>query len=64
MKLIANAYIQGNLNYGISLWAKENIDIIDKLEKLRLKVVDIIYGEVATKNLNDEQKLYIIGWKN
>jgi hypothetical protein len=49
---VANAHIQGSLQYGISLWAKENFNIIDKIEELRCSVVQIILGNDRIKDMN------------
>ena len=44
LKIIANSYINGLIQYGIQLWSMEEVRIIDKIEKLRRKTVEIIYG--------------------
>ena len=59
----ANAFIQGNLNYGISIWSKENNKIIQKIENLRVKVVKIIIGNKIDDIEGNTNKLNQINWK-
>ena len=61
--IYANAHIQWLLSYGISIWSKENINIVDKVEKLRLKFVKVIFGSEVIKDMNDEQMLNLLNWK-
>ena len=60
---IANAHINGNLQYGITLWSNQNIRIIEKIEKIRLKIIEIIFGKEKIENLNDNEKLKLLNWK-
>ena len=60
---VANAHIQGNLNYGITMWANENINIINKIEKLRLKAVKVIMGKQAVQGLTEKEQLRLLNWK-
>ena len=60
---VANAHIQGNLNYGITMWANENINIINKIEKLRLKAVKVIMGKQAVHGLTEKEQLRLLNWK-
>ena len=64
LKVFANAYINGTLQYGLSLWSKESIMMIDKIEKLRSKTVEIIFGKDYIKDMNNEEKLDLLNWKS
>ena len=63
IKQIANAFMQGTLIYGLSLWAKENVNIIEKIEKIRVKIIRNIMGYNNTENLNRKQILNLFNWK-
>ena len=62
LKLIANAYINGIINYGIILWSRENIKLIDQIEKIRINVIKSIMGK-DMENLNDNEILKLLNWK-
>ena len=55
--------MQGTLIYGLSLWAKENVNIIEKIEKIRVKIIRNIMGYNNTENLNRKQILNLFNWK-
>ena len=63
LKKVCNAYIQGLLYYGITLWTKESFKLIDNIEKLRTKIIRIVYGFEETKNLNMKETLDLFNWK-
>ena len=62
LKIIANLYINGVLQYGILLWAKSNSKMIEKIEKLRVKVIRTIIGYNETNDMNREQIFKLFNW--
>ena len=62
LKKIANAYVNGIIQYGIKLWSRENIKLIDKIEKIRIEVIESIFGKEKTKNMNMNDKLNLMNW--
>ena len=63
LKKVCNAYIQGLINYGITIWTKEDIKLIDKIEKLRIKVIREVYGHEETKDKSNNEILDLFKWK-
>ena len=63
LKKVCNAYIQGLINYGITIWTKEDFKLIDKVEKLRIKVIREVYGYHDTKDMNNIEILNLFNWK-
>ena len=62
MIIFANSFINGVIQYGITLWSHENFNLLQKVENLRIKVVKIIFGTNQTDNLNQTQLLKLINW--
>ena len=62
LKTIANSYLNGILHYGITVWAKSNYKLIDKIEKLRVKTIKVILDKDKTDNLSNEQVLKLFNW--
>ena len=62
MIIFANSYINGVIQYGITLWSHENFNLIQKVENLRIKVIKIIFGIEKTAHLNQTQILNLINW--
>ena len=62
LKVIANSYVNGILHYNILLWAWNNFKLIEKIEKLRIKVIETVVGVEETKNLNREQIFKLFNW--
>ena len=63
LKNVCNAYIQGLLNYGITIWTKEDFRLIDKIDKLIIEIIRIVHGYDKTINMNNDEILALSNWK-
>ena len=64
LKIIANSYVNGIIQYGILCWAKNNHKLIEKVEKLRIKIIKAIHDNDETKDLNRDQILNLMNWNS
>ena len=62
MKMFANAFINGTISYGLTLWCHEKFSLVQKIENLKVKTVKIMFGKQATENMNQNQILKLINW--
>ena len=58
---MANAYINGTLMYGITLWATGHPNLLKKIDNLREDLIRNIYGR-KTFNLSKKQVLNLFKW--
>ena len=64
LKIIANSYVNGVLQYGILMWANSDYRLIEKIENIRIKIIRTIIGYEETGELNRSQILKLFNWSS